>query len=645
MSYLEKLGEISEKFLNQNENTINLTVPKELYPTKKGLIKFFHPPRSFGHTAGITCLDISLDKKYLISGSYDKTIKLWDFKRGCHLYTFRSHSDVVDAVLFCDQMNVILSGAQDSIINIWDLETRALKDSIQTFRRGFVKRLQLLKKKGDLFIEMYDAYEPYAWIEIWDLKNLKLKKIIDIGLNSFQISKLTPSENFLIGSINFGTGVVIIDISSGNIVKKFVDLVDPPQYDGGEPDSIIDIVCSPDESFFYIHTYFNLIKKINFHSGDILNSTKIRGLGFLEIIPPEKLLIKIGNQFEVRDLNTLSFIRRFEISHEEIHSLIFTPDYKSIISASTQIKVYDLEKGILLKTLGKGSFMCYTEIVKDNKAISIVDDEIYYWDFLSGDLINKVKIENRTIEPHTSMNGRYFSTYLDTPYFSGADIWDLKKLEIINHINDYFINDFNYEGDLIACHPYIDFSLYSWSNEQKKGLIVILKVPSCEIFSSFKIHEDDIIDAKFSPKKRLIASLSRDNTIKIWDYKTGKIMKTIKDCNNIKKLCFSPNGKCIVGCDKWGSYIFWDVSTGKKIKTIQNFKDYSTPPCFSKKGEYIAYTIGDNDVVVKNLKNELSYGPFTHPSSIDKIAFVENDDILITITHSGNLFLWNYHMF
>ena len=64
----------------------------------------------------------------LLSGSYDRTIKLWEVAGGKMLKTLRGHANFVFCVAFNPQGNLLASGSFDESLRIWDVKTaRCLK--------------------------------------------------------------------------------------------------------------------------------------------------------------------------------------------------------------------------------------------------------------------------------------------------------------------------------------------------------------------------------------------------------------------------------------------------------------------------------------------------------------------------------------
>lgn len=76
-----------------------------------------------GHSDSIRSIAFSPDGKILASGSYDKTIKLWNVGTGREIYTFQGHSDSVYSVAFSPDGKILASGSRDKTIKLWDVTT------------------------------------------------------------------------------------------------------------------------------------------------------------------------------------------------------------------------------------------------------------------------------------------------------------------------------------------------------------------------------------------------------------------------------------------------------------------------------------------------------------------------------------------
>ncbi|MDZ7957862.1 MAG: WD40 repeat domain-containing protein [Aulosira sp. DedQUE10] len=72
-----------------------------------------------GHTDEVCTITLSPDEQIIASGSADKTIKLWHLATGELLSTFTGHTDTVTAVEFTASGEMLVSGSLDKTIKIW----------------------------------------------------------------------------------------------------------------------------------------------------------------------------------------------------------------------------------------------------------------------------------------------------------------------------------------------------------------------------------------------------------------------------------------------------------------------------------------------------------------------------------------------
>jgi len=74
-----------------------------------------------GHNDVVSSVAFSPDGKYAISGSFDSTIKLWDISTGGCIRTYEGHSDIIISVAISQDGKHILTGSRDHTIKLWDI--------------------------------------------------------------------------------------------------------------------------------------------------------------------------------------------------------------------------------------------------------------------------------------------------------------------------------------------------------------------------------------------------------------------------------------------------------------------------------------------------------------------------------------------
>ena len=68
-------------------------------------------------------LSYSLDRRRIVSGSSDKTVRVWDAEAGTELRCLRRHKDPVYRVSYSPDGRRVVSGSADNTVRVWDAET------------------------------------------------------------------------------------------------------------------------------------------------------------------------------------------------------------------------------------------------------------------------------------------------------------------------------------------------------------------------------------------------------------------------------------------------------------------------------------------------------------------------------------------
>ena len=77
----------------------------------------------FAHDGFVLDLAFSPDSRHLATTSEDRSIKLWEVPSGRHVATFHGHTDFVQAVAFRPDGREIATGSLDGSVKVWDLRT------------------------------------------------------------------------------------------------------------------------------------------------------------------------------------------------------------------------------------------------------------------------------------------------------------------------------------------------------------------------------------------------------------------------------------------------------------------------------------------------------------------------------------------
>ena len=78
-----------------------------------------------GHQDRVNSVALSGDGRYIVSGSDDGTVAVWDLQTGARLHELTGHHGGVSSVALSGDGRHIVSGSDDGTVAVWDLQTGA----------------------------------------------------------------------------------------------------------------------------------------------------------------------------------------------------------------------------------------------------------------------------------------------------------------------------------------------------------------------------------------------------------------------------------------------------------------------------------------------------------------------------------------
>ena len=106
----------------------------------------------------------------------------------------------------------------------------------------------------------------------------------------------------------------------------------------------------------------------------------------------------------------------------------------------------------------------------------------------------------------------------------------------------------------------------------------------------------------FNSKFKIPSSKFYDHTIKLWNLKTGQLIRTLEGHSaQVLSVAISPDGQTLVSGSKDKTIKEWNLNTGQEIRSIQGHLADVNAIAISSHGQMFASASDDKTIKVWNL--------------------------------------------
>lgn len=274
-----------------------------------------------GHTSPIGTIAMHPQGKWLASGSFDKTIKLWNMQTGTLLETLTAHEGTVSSLVFTPDGSRLVSGSIDHTIRIWRLQP-AIQEYVLTQFADAVMSLSLaLSPDGQAIISGSDDHT----IKLWQTSTGKRLRTI-------------VQERAITAVMTVADGQTLVSGSSDNCIRLWNFCTGEWLYTlVGHQRDINSLAISADDRWLVSGSSDHTIKIWDLPARQLVR-TLIGHLDWVKTVTvsPTAPILASGSSdhtIKIWDLLTGKLLQTLVGHNKDVNALAFTADGQTLVSA------------------------------------------------------------------------------------------------------------------------------------------------------------------------------------------------------------------------------------------------------------------------------------------------------------------------
>jgi len=619
-----------------------------------------------GHSNRVPSAVFSPDGKFILSGSVDRTLKLWDINTGREIRTFSGHTDRVIKVAFSNGGKLALS-TDSRYLKLWDVETG---QEIREFpmQPGEIYDIAFSPDSRQVCISssisppLLKFYDTLTGEEISTISGRRemVRPAVDLGHGRFNSIAYHPDGRYILTGSSHNKTISLWDITSGREIRTFI----------GHNSDVNSVAFNHDGKYIISGGNVDSLRLWDVETGRLIKtfSTNIDSLSTTAVaFSPDGKYIVSGDSMSYKkirlwDIATGREIRTFSNQNWGVSSLMFSPDGKLILesryldSTENSFKLWDISTGRAHNN--------FTDSINAIRAIALSSNgkqiiagfdngKIILWDITIGS-------EVKTFIGHTSVILSVAFSPDGKHVLSGSNdntvkLWDTETGEVIRTFTGYA------SVDSVAFSPNGNFILTgsgpgrTGRGDFSGGIRLWDIATGREIWNS-AVGSFGARSATFNPGgEYILAGGGGYDSFTIWDTATGRKLSTYPSTNHTTlSVAFSSDGKHILAGSEDASLLIWDITTAAKIRShighspqVEGIFNRSTGSsvnsvAFSPDGK--TYLSGSRDRTLKLWVTSTGQEIYTfigHTDEITSVVFSPDGKQIFSSSRDGTIRLWD----
>ncbi|KAL5313288.1 hypothetical protein ACEPPN_019021 [Leptodophora sp. 'Broadleaf-Isolate-01'] len=479
-----------------------------------------------GHTGWVSSVAFSADGKQVVSGSLDRTVRLWDTATGALLQTLEGHIQSVCSVAFSPDGKQVVSGSDGGTVRLWDAITGAV---LQTLEGHFGGATVAFSPDGKQVVSGSADHT----VRLWDAATGTLQQTLEGQTGEVASVAFSPDGKQVVSADE--CTVRLWEAAAGTLQQTLECHIE----------SVCSVAFSPDGQQVVSGSADHTVRLWDAATGALLQTLEghIQSVCSVAFSPDGKQVVSGSDDGTVRlwDPITGAVLQTLEGNTGCVSSVAFSPDGKQVVSGSADhtVRLWDAATEALQRTLeGHTGSVSSLAFSPDGKQVvsGSWDRTTRLWDATTGVLL-------QTLEGHTD------------PVISVAFSPDGKQ--VVSGSGDHTVRHFD---------------------NATRALV-----------QTAEVHIGCVTTVTSSPESKQVASGSGYHTARLWDAATGALLQTLEGhTGSVSPVAFSLDGKQVVSGSSDGTARLWDTATRALLQTLEGGIKRVTSVAFSPDGKQVA---------------------------------------------------------
>jgi WD40 repeat protein len=274
-----------------------------------------------GHEDWVNSVAMSSDGRYAVSGSDDKTVRIWDMESGECLHVLSGHEDRISSVAVSPGSRYVISGGHDRALRLWDLRLGEGLSALEG-HKNWVSSVAF-SPDGKLALSGSDDQT----IGLWDIKTGDRLREIEGCKSEVRSVAISPDGNAALSACDDGV-LHMWDLKTKMCLHRFE----------GHDGWVSSVAISPDGRSALSGSLDNTLRLWDLRGGSCLRILEghkdwIRAVA---ISPDGRFALSGGHNRNLRlwDLRTGECLHILKGHDDWISSVAFSPDGRYALSGS-----------------------------------------------------------------------------------------------------------------------------------------------------------------------------------------------------------------------------------------------------------------------------------------------------------------------